>query len=506
VADDLLRQLQGVLSAKEIKLVRDSVSIRFNDYKNEIRHKESFVLYEQNLISEPDLRILLENLYGMKLSVVRNPYVTDDIKEYVRKLGNAVPLRLDASTSKIHIGVLPEWTGRIFVNRHGTYEVVEEPIALYDYISLYMTFYGVLPDFVADYPVSDLFNYIVEEAVSLKASDITIAEKKDKVIVFFNINKRKVYSNRLLPKRKMGDLFSVVTSKGNSPASFTGTGTIYLSMPLDFDHRGRVVLNKTYYGWTITIRILSNRSINTTLRQLNLPEDGIGFISQSMLTQSAGLKLFAGPTMSGKNTTILSAFFQYMKEHDCKIVSAEQPVEIIADFIEQIDCATDDDYEKAVDSMLRQNPDIIYITEMTDRTAKGTLKTANTGKAVFSTLHTNNIAEIISRLYDLTEIPVPQIIMVLDTVFFQQLVPKFCPICNDMGCPDCYKAGMVPVVEYFKFTPTIKQELIGKSLAEIYSRIRTIMQDRCKEDFARDLLEKGIISRRTYEQHIAVIS
>jgi len=225
-----------------------------------------------------------------------------------------------------------------------------------------------------------------------------------------------------------------------------------------------------------------------------------------MLNQSAGLKLFAGPTMSGKNTSILSAFYQYMKRTDCKIVSAEQPVEIIADFIEQIDCATDDDYAKAVDSMLRQNPDIIYITEMTERTAKGTLKTANTGKAVFSTLHTNNIAEIISRLYDLTEVPIPQIIMVLDTVFFQQLVPKFCPECNDMGCPDCYKAGMIPIVEYFKFTPTIKQELIGKSLAEIYSRIRSIMQDRCKEDYARKLMEKGIISRRTYENHIEVIS
>lgn len=506
MADELIRRLQGILSAREIKLVRDSVAIRFNDYKNEIKYKESFVLYEQRLVPEPELRTMLEELYGMKLPITRNPYVTDDIKEYVRKLGNAVPLRLDASTSKIHIGVLPERLGRVYLRQHGTYDVIEEPIALYDYINLYLSFYGMYPEFVADYPVSDLFNYIVEEGVSLKASDITIAEKQDKVVVFFNINKRKVYSNRLLPKQKMGDLFSVVTSRGNSPASFTGTGTIYLSMPLDYDHRGRVVLNKTYYGWTITIRILSNRSVNTTLRQLNLPEDGIGFIEQSMLNQSAGLKLFVGPTMSGKNTSILSAFYQYIKRNDCKIVSAEQPVEIVANFIEQIDCATDDDYVKAVDSMLRQNPDIIYITEMTERTARGTLKTANTGKAVFSTLHANNVAEVISRLYDLTEIPIPQIIMVLDTVFFQQLVPKLCPECNDMGCPKCYKAGMIPIVEYFKFTPTIKQELIGKSLAEIYTRIRSIMQDRCKEDYARKLMNDGIISRRTYENHIEVIA
>lgn len=498
---DLMQRLAGLLPAKDRKLIQESLQIRFRDPMNKIQGKESFILWEQNLLPEPQIRTLMEEYYGRQLEPVVRPYIPEDVKTFVRSLGNLIPIEVDSAHNKIRVGAPPEMLGRVYARQLGTYEVEEVAITLYDYVKFYTVFY-TQPDFIAAYPIRDLFKYVVLEGISEGASDITISEKKDKVECYFNINKRKVYSKRLMPKGMMQDLFNYVTSSSKAATSFTNSGTVYLSMDLDETHRGRVVLNHTYFGWTITIRVLSNRSLDKTLKELNLPENSIGFIRTNITNQTPGLKLFVGPTMSGKNTTILSALYEYWRENDCKIVSVEQPVEIIADFIEQINCDTEEEYAQGCDSLLRQNPDIVYITEMTARTAASALKTANTGKSVFSTLHANSVAEVPSRIKDLTDMSYSQIIQILDCIFFQQLVPKVCPKCGDMGCPECYKAGMVPVIEYFRFSPTQKRELISKDIADIYTTLNSWMNGKTKKDHAMELFSQGVISRRSYENYI----
>ncbi len=502
---ELLPKLQGVLNASDLGLVKQSVTIRFNDPQGEISCKESLILYEQKLLPEPQIRAMLEEAYGFKFPEIRRPFVTADVQDLVKKYKNIVPLSMDSLESKIYVGVLPENKGKNrYLRTIGAFDIVEMPVTLYDFVRIYTDCWGA-PDFLRGYPVADLFNYITSEAIALGASDITISEKETDVNVYYNIARRKVPSSRLFYKAQMGDLHTLITSKGMATSSFANNQTIYLSIDLDSTHRGRVVLNRTYYGWTVTIRILSNRSMSIKLKELNLPDEAITFLRTRVLNQTAGLKLFAGPTMSGKNTTILSGLYEYHRSVDCKMVSVEQPVEILANFIEQINCDNEDNYARAVDSLLRQNPDIIYITEMTERTALGAMKTANTGKPVFSTIHANRVAEVFSRIQDISGLPLSQIIQTLDCVFFQQLVPKRCPKCNDEGCPDCYKAGMLPIVEYYQFGPAVKRDLVGKSLSEVYNSVVTYVGSNTKESYARTLLDSGQISRKTYENYLGAI-
>lgn len=196
----------------------------------------------------------------------------------------------------------------------------------------------------------------------------------------------------------MVPLIKMLTSQTNSFPSMNSRKPIYFTINLDKNHRGRTVINYTYWGQTITIRILSNSLHDNTFESLNVPKDVQIFFLKNFANIIPGLKLIAGPTYSGKNTTIITLLDELHKQNDFKIVSVENPVEILTSYIEQIDAYTPDEFREAAVSTLRQNPDLVYISEMTSYTALETMKIANTGKAVISTIHANSIAEVPLRI------------------------------------------------------------------------------------------------------------
>jgi type II secretory ATPase GspE/PulE/Tfp pilus assembly ATPase PilB-like protein len=229
----------------------------------------------------------------------------------------------------------------------------------------------------------------------------------------------------------------------------------YFAININKQNRGRVVINKTYYGLLLTIRILPNEVLNKTLEDLNIESDTCEFIRQTMLSQDKGLRLFIGETMSGKNTTILAALNELVALDRFKIVSLEQPVEILVDGIEQINAETDEEFELNADSLLRQNPDIVYFTEMTARTARAIMQQSNTSKAVFSTIHANSISEVLFRLQDITQLPMDRIILTLHSCVYQELVR------------DDRTDTVKPYNRCVFFSSDLKQNLYGKPVAEI---------------------------------------
>ena len=138
-----------------------------------------------------------------------------------------------------------------------------------------------------------------------------------------------------------------------------------------------------------------------------------------------------------------------------KIVSLEQPVEILVDGIEQISAETDEEFELNADSLLRQNPDIVYFTEITARTAKAVMQQSNTAKAVFSTIHANSIAEVLFRLEDITQLPIDRILLTLHSCVYQELVR------------DDKTDTVKPYNRCVYFDQSLKLRLYGKSVAEI---------------------------------------
>ena len=164
--------------------------------------------------------------------------------------------------------------------------------------------------------------------------------------------------------------------------------------------------------------------------------------------------------MSGKNTTILCALNELVQRNQFKIVSIEQPVEILVDGIEQINAETDEEFEENADSLLRQNPDIVYFTEITARTANSIMQQSNTAKAVFSTIHANSIAEVLFRLQDITGMPIDRLILTLHSCCYQELVRD-------------EKADSVkPYNKCVYFDEDLKSRLYGKSTAEIIGVLR----------------------------------
>ena len=146
---------------------------------------------------------------------------------------------------------------------------------------------------------------------------------------------------------------------------------------------------------------------------------------------------------------------ELVKRDTMKIVSLEQPVEILVDGIEQINAETDEEFELNADSLLRQNPDIVYFTEITARTGTTIMQQSNTSKAVFSSIHANSISEVLFRLQDITGMPLDRIILTLHSCVYQELVR------------DERTDTVKPFNRCVYFSSDLKMSLYGKPVAEI---------------------------------------
>ena len=164
--------------------------------------------------------------------------------------------------------------------------------------------------------------------------------------------------------------------------------------------------------------------------------------------------------MSGKNTTSLACLREITLNDNYKVVSIEMPVEQELIGVEQINCEDEEEYDLAINSLLRQNPDLVYITEIGDTTANSVMRVTNTGKRVMSTLHANSCADVIGRLIDITGLSTDRIIQTLHSVVYQELVRN-------------EEADTIsPKTKYVYFSQERKNQLYGRPYGEIITKIK----------------------------------
>lgn len=227
----------------------------------------------------------------------------------------------------------------------------------------------------------------------------------------------------------------------------------------------------TQFGESIVIRILDQT-------RLKLDWNALGFAAprvvqlERMIRQPNGIFLVAGPTGSGKTTTLYTALSR-INEPERKIVTVEDPIEYALPGINQVQVRPEIDmtFATALRAILRQDPDVVMIGEIRDpETAENAVRAALMGRLVLSTVHTNSSLAAIDRLKDLG-IPSYLLAETLRGVLSQRLVRTYCSTCAGKGCTDCSNTGMrgrMIVSELLEIsTETSTRIASGSSAAEL---------------------------------------
>ncbi|HOD40690.1 MAG TPA: GspE/PulE family protein, partial [Candidatus Wallbacteria bacterium] len=198
------------------------------------------------------------------------------------------------------------------------------------------------------------------------------------------------------------------------------------SRPVDF----RVSVLPSIHGETAVVRILNQQAAGLDLAELGLFGEGLKKFSTA-ISRPYGMILVAGPTGSGKTTTLYGAIKSIAKISD-KIITIEDPVEYQMDDIVQIPVNEKKGltFSKGLRSIVRQDPDKIMVGEIRDaETAQIAVNAALTGHTVFSTIHANNVIDSLSRLMNLGIEPY-QFAASFNLIVAQRLVRKLCPACR----------------------------------------------------------------------------
>jgi general secretion pathway protein E len=204
----------------------------------------------------------------------------------------------------------------------------------------------------------------------------------------------------------------------------------------------RVSIMPSIYGEDAVVRVLDKQSLyESTQQQLSL--DSLGFESETIRAlrrlshEPYGMLLVTGPTGSGKTTTLYAAITEINNGQD-KIVTIEDPVEYQIPGILQIPVNEKKGltFARGLRSILRHDPDKIMVGEIRDpETANIAVQSALTGHLVFTTVHANNVFDVIGRFMHMN-VDLYGFVSALNAILAQRLVRLICPHCAEDDAPD----------------------------------------------------------------------
>ncbi|MBA2333955.1 MAG: GspE/PulE family protein [Acidobacteriota bacterium] len=303
-------------------------------------------------------------------------------------------------------------------------------------------------------PIIKLVDTIVYNAMESRASDIHIEAGDRDVRVKFRIDGAlyaKVdpidiaYHQTLLSRIKVMSELDIAERRIPQDGRFR---VRYKGRTVDF----RVSILPSVFGENCVIRILDKEQISEEFKNLSL--DVVGFDPEDIqrfriyIKEPYGMVLVTGPTGSGKTTTLYGALNEIRNEED-KIITIEDPVEYQLQGIMQIPVNEKKGltFARGLRSILRHDPDKIMVGEIRDEeTAQIAIQSALTGHLVFTTVHANNVIDVIGRFLNMGVEPY-NFVSSLNCVLAQRLVRLLCPVCKRHFKPtaeDLRESGLRP--------------------------------------------------------------
>src|SRR5499426_1501525 len=286
-------------------------------------------------------------------------------------------------------------------------------------------------------PVIRLVDSTIYTAIQQRASDIHIETQDDAVHVKYRIDGVLQAAMRPIGKQFHSSIISrvkVMSELDIAEKRVPQDGRFKVRMPgktIDF----RVSIMPSVHGEDAVIRILDKESISEQFTELKL--DILGFPELELrrfrkyIREPYGMVLVTGPTGSGKTTTLYAALSEIKSVED-KIVTIEDPVEYQIRGITQIPINEKKGltFARGLRSILRHDPDKIMVGEIRDpETAQIAIQSALTGHLVFTTVHANNVVDVLGRFLNMGVEPY-QFVSALNCVLAQRLVRNICRHCK----------------------------------------------------------------------------
>ncbi|MDD2500927.1 MAG: GspE/PulE family protein [Geobacter sp.] len=279
--------------------------------------------------------------------------------------------------------------------------------------------------------IAELVELIMMDGIRKQATDIHISPADDVTNVFYRIDGvlqhghclQKLAHAGLVSRIKVLSQLDIAEQRLPQDGSFT-----YEFLSKRFDVRVSTV--PTIFGENLVLRLLSGAGPLLRLEALGMAAEATRQI-RHLFQKSYGIILIAGPTGSGKTTTLYAALRE-LNRLERNTITVEDPVEYRLSFVKQsqVNDKAGFDFALAARNFMRQDPDVMLLGEIRDEeTAQIAVRAAITGHLVLSTIHTNDAVTAIPRLLDL-KLDAFLLSSALTAVIAQRLVRKICPSCK----------------------------------------------------------------------------
>jgi type IV pilus assembly protein PilB len=287
-------------------------------------------------------------------------------------------------------------------------------------------------------PVIKLVDTTIFNALERRASDIHIETRDSELVIKYRIDGVLQYAMSPIAKEWYAAVISrikVMSELDIAERRVPQDGRFrvrYKGRLIDF----RVSVMPTIHGEDAVLRVLDKESMSEKFSSLSL--DVVGFADSDLskfrryIKEPYGMVLVTGPTGSGKTTTLYAALSEIKNDED-KIITIEDPVEYQIKGITQIPVNEKKGltFARGLRSILRHDPDKILVGEIRDQeTAQIAINAALTGHLVFTTVHANNVLDVLGRFLNMGVEPY-NFVSSLNCILAQRLVRIICPHCRD---------------------------------------------------------------------------
>ncbi|HEY0565393.1 MAG TPA: GspE/PulE family protein [Terriglobales bacterium] len=286
-------------------------------------------------------------------------------------------------------------------------------------------------------PIIKLVDTTIFSALERRASDIHIEAEGDSVNIKYRIDGvlqqamppiAKEHNQTIISRVKVMSELDIAERRVPQDGRFR---VRYKGRLIDF----RVSIMPTVHGENAVLRVLDKESMSEKFHNLTL--EVVGFAEDDLrrfrryITEPYGMVLVTGPTGSGKTTTLYAALNEIKSEED-KIITIEDPVEYQIRGITQIPVNEKKGltFARGLRSILRHDPDKILVGEIRDtETAQIAIQSALTGHLVFTTVHANNVVDVLGRFLNMGVEPY-NFVSALNCILAQRLVRLICENCK----------------------------------------------------------------------------